>query len=230
MAAQDLQVGLEPARDAKGEHQTPREAGNETDEEASPAQVRDQVALHGDDAEEPGTGHDLEQDRVALAHALSLLRVGQVSVGSKQRSLRTGQGRSVPCVLARPVPASARDALVGVDGNDGGVAGRPTAGLAARTDSGGHGGDPFESAGASGLVDHHIRTKARSPHRASSSSSVAGVRRLQPNRGAHDRHAAVRPHLPMSVLAQGWASDNSAQTCRGQSGRSAGSRRTSMNP
>ena len=76
MAAQDLQVGLEPARDAKGEHQTPREAGNETDQEASPAQVRDQVSLHRDDAEETGTGHDLEQDRVAPAHALLRIPTG----------------------------------------------------------------------------------------------------------------------------------------------------------
>jgi len=188
MAAQDLQVGLEPARDAKGEHQTPREAGNETDQEASPAQVRDQVSLHRDDAEETGTGHDLEQDRVAPAHALSLLRVGQVSVGSKHRSLRAGQGRRVPCVLARPVPASARDALVGVDGRDGGAAGRSAAGLAALTDGGGHGGDPFEWGRASGLVDHHIRTKARSPHPASSPSSVAELRRRQHNRGTHDRY------------------------------------------
>ena len=90
MAAQYLQVGSEPARDAKGEQQTPREAGNEAEQEARPAQTHDQVALHADDSEEPGTGQDFEQDRVALAHALSLLRVGQVSVGSKQRLLRAG--------------------------------------------------------------------------------------------------------------------------------------------
>jgi hypothetical protein len=90
MAAQDLQVGLEPARDAEGEHQTPREAGNEADEEARAAHLRDQVSLHRDDAEEPGTGHDLVQDRVAPAHALPVFRVGQVSIGSKHRSLRAG--------------------------------------------------------------------------------------------------------------------------------------------
>jgi len=37
----------------------------------------------------------------------------------------------------------------------------PPAGLAALTDGVGHAGDPFEMAGASGLVDHHIRAKAR---------------------------------------------------------------------